>query len=129
MNNILQKIFLSIVFAVSALAPHTAIAATDSCDKLRKQFEEFGSKEIAELPAYCNVEVAYTKFINLALYAIGIVAVIMFIYGGYVYMTSGGNQERAKKGRSILTWAVVGLVVVLVAATLVNVVVRFIVEK
>lgn len=129
MKNILQKIFLSIVFAVSALAPNTAIAATDSCDKLRQQFENFGSKEVAELPAYCNIEVVYTKFINLALYAIGIVAIVMAIYGGYVYMTSGGNQERAKKGRSILTWAVVGLVLVLAAATLVNVAVRFIVEK
>ncbi len=41
----------------------------------------------------------------------GVLFVIMFIVGGIAYMTSTGNEERAKKAKKILTAAIIGLLI------------------
>lgn len=42
----------------------------------------------------------------------GVVALLMFILGGFQWMTAGGNAEQVKKGRDTLMWAVLGLLVI-----------------
>jgi|GEM_PF-2785239 len=69
------------------------------------------------------------KIIDILLYFAGIVAVIFAIYGGYVYMTSGGNEETASKGRRIITDAIIGLVIVILAYAIITGVTNFIVNK
>lgn len=41
------------------------------------------------------------------------IAVIFIVYGGFVIMTAGGSEERLKRGRHIITVAVIGLIIVL----------------
>lgn len=56
--------------------------------------------------------------INFILYFLGLVATIMVIYGGFLYITSGGDDtEKAKK---VLMYAAIGIVVVLISFALVN---------
>lgn len=55
------------------------------------------------------------KIINAALGVVGIIMVILFIYGGYVWMTAGGNEEKVKKATQILSRAVIGLIIILLA--------------
>lgn len=42
----------------------------------------------------------------------GSVALLMFVYGGVVYLTAQGENERIQRAKSTLTWATVGLVVI-----------------
>jgi len=46
---------------------------------------------------------------------VGGIAVIFFIYGGVTYLTAGGNEEQAKKGKTILIQAIIGLVIIALA--------------
>ncbi len=47
--------------------------------------------------------------------AIGIlIAVIMIIYSGILFMTSGGKEESVTKARKALTWSIIGLAVLLI---------------
>jgi len=46
---------------------------------------------------------------------LGLIAVIIILYGGFVWMTAGGNEERIAKAKKIITAAVVGLIIVLLA--------------
>ena len=52
------------------------------------------------------------KAINSVMGIIGALALLMFVYGGLIWMTSSGNQEKVKKGRDVMTWAAVGLVII-----------------
>jgi hypothetical protein len=109
---------------------NTSSSSGDTCDELREKFENAGGSAVIEgVPEYCSVESIYSKFVNVALFAIGIVAVIGVIYGGYLYMTAAGNDSQVKKGRQVLTWSIIGLLVVLAAATIVNVVVDLLVDN
>lgn len=56
---------------------------------------------------------------NIVLYAGGVAAVAMFLYGGYMLLVSGGSEEKAKKAREIITAAVVGIMLILFAQVLV----------
>ena len=46
---------------------------------------------------------------------IGLVAVVLILYGGFTWMTAGGNEEKVEKAKKIITGAVIGLVIVLIA--------------
>lgn len=48
----------------------------------------------------------------------GAVAVLFLIIGGYRYITSGGNQQQTESARHTILYAVIGLAVVMLAATI-----------
>lgn len=48
------------------------------------------------------------------------VTVLFIILGGYQFVTSAGNEEQAKRGRRTLTYAIIGLVVVILSYVIVN---------
>lgn len=58
--------------------------------------------------------------INFALGFLGLLAVIMVIYGGFLYVSSAGNEENVKKAKQILLYAVLGIVIILISFALVN---------
>lgn len=58
------------------------------------------------------------KAANIIAVITGIVAVIMIILGGFTYVTSGGNAEKAAHGRRQILYAVIAVVVVALAWTL-----------
>lgn len=49
------------------------------------------------------------KFYGVGLSIIGGVAVLFIIYGGYLFLTSGGNQLNVEKGKMYITYAIIGL--------------------
>lgn len=46
---------------------------------------------------------------------IGAVAFVIVLYGGFVYLTAGGNAEQTGKALQIILWAAIGLAVILFA--------------
>lgn len=60
--------------------------------------------------------------INIGLSIAGLVAVLFIIYGGFQYMTSAGNEERAETGRRTLVNAIIGLVVIILSYVIVSVI-------
>lgn len=65
------------------------------------------------------------RAIKTVLGIIGAIALLMFVYGGLMWMTSGGSPEKIKKAQTTLVWAVLGLVVIFASYTLVD----FIIER
>lgn len=63
--------------------------------------------------------------ISWALYLSGAVAVVFVIIGGYRYLTAGGNEETATKGRKAVVNAIIGLVIIILAYVIINVVTNF----
>ena len=53
------------------------------------------------------------------LFPIGmILAVAFIIVGGYMWMTSAGNPDKVKQAQGTLTWAIIGLLFMLLAQLL-----------
>jgi hypothetical protein len=60
------------------------------------------------------------KVIQAALGIVGSIALAMFIYGGFVWMMAAGNSEAVTKGKNILIWATLGLIVIFTSYALVQ---------
>ena len=55
------------------------------------------------------------KIIVTALSLLGIIFLILLIYAGYLWMTAAGNEQQVSKAQSMITTAIIGLVIVLSA--------------
>ncbi len=62
----------------------------------------------------CLLNTVYTVT-NWIFYLLTLLAVLMIIYGGFVYITGAGDPAKATKGKGILTFAVIGLAIALLA--------------
>ena len=65
----------------------------------------------------------FTTIVNVLLFIIGAVSVIMLIYGGIRYTTSGGNANSVTAAKNTIMYAIVGLVIAIFAFAIVNFVV------
>lgn len=61
--------------------------------------------------------------VNFFLYFLGFVATVMIIYGGVLYVTSAGEDENTGKAKKILTYAIVGIIIILLSFAIVNTVI------
>lgn len=55
------------------------------------------------------------SLIRVVLGMLGIVAVVIILIGGFKWMTSGGNDDKVKSARKVMTSGIIGLVIVLSA--------------
>lgn len=90
-----------------------------SAQQIIKQFENAAGTKGAgyNLPADAasGPVVLVGRLINYALVLVGVIFLVMAIYGGFLYMTAGGNEEQVKKGKRLITNTFIGLVIVLAA--------------
>lgn len=68
-------------------------------------------------------------FVNIMLFAVGILAVIMLIWGGIRYVLSGGDSGAVSSAKKTILYAVVGLIVAILAYAIVNFVITTIAKK
>lgn len=60
------------------------------------------------------------KLITIALFFIGALAFVFVIWGGILFVTSGGDAEKTTKARNTLLYAIIGIVVVVLAYAIVT---------
>ncbi|MCH7759517.1 hypothetical protein IID20_04120 [Patescibacteria group bacterium] len=65
--------------------------------------DPLGGRDIPELAG---------DIIGYILGLVGVLALVMFIYGGILWMTSAGSAEKIKKGKDTIVWAVLGLALI-----------------
>ena len=58
--------------------------------------------------------------INVVLVLVGVLALAFLVYGGFRYITSRGEESEVEAAKGIITNAVIGIVVIGIAAALVN---------
>lgn len=60
------------------------------------------------------------SIINYFLGFLGILAVLMVIYGGVMYMLAQGDSGKADKGKKIIMYAIIGIIIILLSFALIN---------
>ena len=66
----------------------------------------------------------FQKVIKSVLGIVGSVALLMIVYGGFLWLTSAGNTSQVEKGKQTLGWAGVGLAIIFGSAILVDLVIK-----
>lgn len=106
-----QRLVVIVIALIVALNPLTVLADAP--------------EPFLQNPIRCpDVACLITQFLRVALGLIAVVSTAMFIYGGFRFLTSGGNSEAVQKGKDTLLWSSIGIVVVLASWVLVQYVLR-----
>ncbi len=61
---------------------------------------------------------------NFILGFLGLIAILIIVYGGFLYLTAAGEQEKAEKGKKSVTYAIIGIVLILGSYAIVNTVLQ-----
>jgi len=70
--------------------------------------------------AQSNLPTAITNIVNVLLILAALVAGIYLIVGGVKYITAGGDEGQMDKAKNQILYAVIGLIVIGLAAAIVN---------
>lgn len=60
------------------------------------------------------------SIIRWLLSIVGGLSLLMLVYGGIVYITSGGDQQKVQQGKKIITWTIFGLLLVLMSYSILS---------
>jgi len=66
----------------------------------------------------------FTQVTNTVLYIVGIVSVVMLIYGGLRYVISGGDSKKVTDAKNTILYAIIGLIISILAFAIVNFVIN-----
>lgn len=113
------------VIAVAGLSVsgHDAFAACTSGAQCVKD----GVMGAGDTGGGADLNAIIKNIVNLLLFVIGAVAVIMIVVGGIRYVTSNGESSAVTSAKNTILYAVIGLVVAVMAYAIVNfVIVQFV---
>ncbi len=63
----------------------------------------------------CGLNQIVQVFINIAQFIFGVsgsIALLMFVWGGFLWLSSAGKAEQVKQGQAVITGAVIGLIII-----------------
>ncbi len=110
-----KKIIPFVLTLAILLTPVLAFAQADPNDP-------FGTgylTGLAGLPTTDLKEVVI-NLINILLGILGIIFLLLVLYGGFLWMTAGGSDDQAAKGRKIIGNGIIGLIVIFVSFAIVT---------
>ncbi|MDA2922147.1 pilin [Patescibacteria group bacterium AH-259-L07] len=117
-NKIYIAIIVVMIMSVYLLSVHDLLAQEVRLDDPLNIPE--GKEAIPELAG---------RIIKAVLGVVGVLALVMFIYGGILWMTSGGNAEKIKKGKDTIVWAVIGLAFIFFSYAILEFILKALTEK
>lgn len=114
----MKNIILASVGIAVASYTQFAQAITFGGDKVQQWVQ--GTNESADQ--------AVQTLLSRAITFLYIVAVVYGLWGGFNILTAAGDEDKVKKGRTIIIQALIGLIVIFLASSIVNWLVRLVLQ-
>jgi hypothetical protein len=122
---------LLLTVALPAAVPLAASATSPTCSGIPESVAGGASKAsggdiqcdngtASGTAAQTAVEKLATEVVNIFTVIVGAASIIMIVYGGFRYITSGGSSERVGAAKNTLIYAIVGLIIVGLAQIIVH---------
>ena len=109
--NLVALFSLAIFALVAFIPPVFALELTNNMDNF-----QLGDSDPVEI---------ITNIVTIVLAFLGLIAVIIILIGGFLWMTAGGNEDKVKKAKTMMIQGLIGLIIVLAAYGVAS----FVIEK
>jgi len=107
-----RKIFAITAFFTTLAAPFVVGAASEITSKLKTAG---GAAQYGTAGGEMGILTTIGLIINAALSILGVIFLVLIVYGGYVWMTAGGDESKVEKAKSTFGRAIIGLLIVICA--------------
>jgi hypothetical protein len=105
-KKLVKSLIVIFVFFAALVVAHFVLAATPDLGL------SYGA---ATGLAATDPRIVVGKIIQIFLGLLGVIALGLIIYGGFLWMTAAGNEEQIDRAKKVLTSAIIGLVIILSA--------------
>ncbi len=93
---------------------------------LKEIYEALGTTDTVPDPGGLRLSAIALNILDLLLSFVGILAVIMLVVGGIMYITAAGEESRTETAKKIVTYAIIGLGVAITALIIVTAITKLI---
>ena len=90
-------------------------AQSTAADDAMNQLKAAAGDKGAGLTAPRDPRIIVANSVRVILEFLGVIALVLVIYAGFLWMTAGGNEEKVTKAKNIITAAVIGLIITMAA--------------
>ncbi|PIZ95795.1 MAG: hypothetical protein COX80_03625 [Candidatus Magasanikbacteria bacterium CG_4_10_14_0_2_um_filter_33_14] len=122
--NKFSKIILTLIFSVIILSPSLSLAQTNTSTKSTKDsaLEQLhaGANGAGLQEQSSDPRIIASRIIKTFLSLLGTMSIFLFVYAGYLLITSHGESEKVTKARKIMTGAVIGMLLILLSFSITN---------
>jgi len=118
----LIAVVLTLALAGASLAKEAAVTASNT----------IGASTPVTMPqplAGVSVQGLVGRVISTAMGFAGVIALIMFVYGGVTWMMAAGNEEKITSARKTVVWATLGLILLFSSYMIANLIINQLTEK
>jgi hypothetical protein len=113
-----KTLFKSIFASVFGLAGYLSSAAAARAQAISAWTEEEGciaNVDGVTVATFRGIECLLRNVLASATTMIGLAAFVMLIIGAFLYLTSGGNTKGTEAAKQTITYAIIGILVALMA--------------
>ncbi len=117
----MKKIFsmVILVLGVTGLLGFTALPAyANTKDEVKSGVTAIGGNESGNRSG--DVTKVIQDVINILLFLVGLIAVLMIVISGFRFVTSNGDANTVSSAKNSIIYAVIGLVIAVMAYAIVN---------
>ncbi len=116
----LHRIFISLIAVLMMAGLFIAVPQHASADCASGTDIRSGISCASDQQRAQSVPGGIKTAVNTLLYVVGIAAVIVLIIGGLRFITAGGNPQSVNSAKDSILYAVIGIVVAILAYAIVN---------
>ncbi|HSX17871.1 MAG TPA: pilin [Candidatus Saccharimonadales bacterium] len=121
MNKIKSILLFTAISAISIFASsNLVLAATATKSDIQCGINAAAGQGCTAAAPTGSLDKTLDAIINILSTVVGIVAVIMLVIGAFRYITSGGNDQAVASAKKTIIYALIGLVIVALAETIVK---------
>jgi len=102
MKKLIKKFFWIAPFVFAIAAPALAAVSQEGWNVDNLKATNLPDRPISEI---------MLTFIDWAIIIIGLLCIVIFIYGGFLYLTAQGETDKIETAKKVLIYAIIGVVV------------------
>jgi len=114
MNNKIKIIILFAFILFTLLVGDFALAGGIG-DAFGSKLTDVAGSQGAGYETGANPDTMIGNIIKAAISFVGVVFLVLMIYGGYLWMTARGNEQQVEKAKNLISAAIIGLIIVILS--------------
>ena len=128
-NVIYSLLFVTCLVLASLVKPVSAFTCPDKTVREGESVSALSECNVEKTEGEKSLMSNVNILINVFASVMGFLAVGMIIYGGFMLLTAQGDPARIKRGKDVVLYSVIGLILVMLAYAIINFVMNNVINR
>lgn len=117
-------LFITCLVFASLVKPVSAFTCPDKTVREGESVSALSECNVEKTEGDKSLMSNVSMLINVFASVMGFLAVGMIIYGGFMLLTAQGDPAKIKRGKDVVTYSIIGVILVMLAYAIVNFVMK-----